>query len=180
MTFFEVYVDEGKFAKTLIQNHKDVEAATLTVEAQEAFIKLLRRIRPGHVWLAPPCTKWSTMQNLNALTPEAQEPLRKERCAEEKAHLKFVANVFYARDEAGLGVSMEHPRGAESWKTKTMEEMDMTNLMDAKCDRCQTGLTVKLSNGLVGKVKKPTRIRTRSPMVYEALNLRASALQESM
>ena len=179
MNFFEVYVDEGRLATTLVQEHEDVEVATFTlpdwdfstIEAQESFISLLKRIRPEHVWLAPPCTKWSSMQNLNALTPEAQEKLKKERCQEEKDHLKFVVQVFDVCADAGLGVSMEHPRGAESWKTKTMSEMDMTYLMDAECDRCQTGLCVKLSNGMIGKVKKPTRIRTNSPLVYDALNL---------
>lgn len=81
MIFFEVYVDEGKLARILIQNHQDVEAATFTlpewdfrtVEAREAFLNLLRRIRPGHVG-------WQ---------------LRKERCSEEKAHLKF-ADVWHA------------------------------------------------------------------------------------
>ena len=52
-----------------------------------------------------------------------------------------------------------------------MEEMDTTYLMDAERDRCRTGLSVKLTNGLIGKMKKPTRIRTNSPLVIEALNL---------
>lgn len=122
MTFFEVYVDEGRLPTKLIQKYEGVEAATFTlpewdfrtVETQEGFINLLKRVRPEHVWLAPPCTKWLTMQNLNALTPEAREKLRRERWEEEKVHLKFVAKIFYACADAGLGISMEHPRGAES------------------------------------------------------------------
>ena len=44
--------------------------------------------------------------------------------------------------------------------------------MDAECDRCRTGLVCRDSNGRVlGKGKKPTRIRTSSPFVHEALHL---------
>ena len=71
---------------------------------------------------------------------ESQCLTPKERCQEEKDHLKFVTQVFYVCADAGLGVSMEHPRGVESWKTRTMPEMDMTYLTDVECDRCQTGL----------------------------------------
>ena len=65
MNFFDVYVDEGRLATTLVQKYKDVEGTTFTlpdwgfrtIEAQESFTSLLKRIRPEPVWLAPPCTK---------------------------------------------------------------------------------------------------------------------------
>ena len=65
MNFFEVYVDKGRLATTLVQKYKDVEGTTFTlldwdfrtIEAQESFASLLKRIRPEPVWLVPPCTK---------------------------------------------------------------------------------------------------------------------------
>ena len=41
-------------------------------EVRRTFLDLLRSERPHFVWLAPPCTKWSTMQNLAARSPDAK------------------------------------------------------------------------------------------------------------
>ena len=66
---------------------------------------------------------------------------------------------------------MENPHRAASWATETMKKLEgMT--YDAVCDRCRTGLHFydRLGNNM-GKVKKPTRLRTNSEDLYEAMNL---------
>ena len=77
------------------------------------------------------------------------------------------------KKEIDSGVSFEHPRWAKSWETKTMKDLEEKNVQDAECDRCRTGLILRDQRGQVlGKVKKPTRIRTNSPSVHEALHLK--------
>jgi len=39
------------------------------------FLQLQEQVCPEFVWLAPPCTAWSSLQNLNVYTPERQEAL---------------------------------------------------------------------------------------------------------
>ena len=89
---------------------------------------------------------------------------------EEKSYLKMIGDLMaICCDETNTGMAMEHPHLAMSWKTETMESMPG---LDAVCNRCQTGLRYVDKAGLVvGKVKKPTRIRTNSDFVFEALDL---------
>lgn len=68
LTFFEVYVVEGQLSKTLLEQHEDVCVANFSLpewdfkksHVRKEFLQLLRE-RPQHVWLAPPCTKWSAI-----------------------------------------------------------------------------------------------------------------------
>ena len=181
MTFFEVYVDEGQLSKTLLSKHEDVCVANFSLpewdftksHVRKEFLQLMKLERPRHVWMAPPCTKWSSMQNLNATTEEEKQKLEEVRKDEEKTHLSFVSQVFEVGEEIDSGVSFEHPRWAKSWETKTMKDLEKKNIQDAECDRCRTGLILRDQRGQVlGKVKKPTRIRTNSPSVHEALHLK--------
>ena len=72
-------------------------------------------------------------------------------------------------DEVDGGMVMERPHLAMSWTTETMNSMQG---MDAICNRCRTGLKSYDREGhCLGKVKKPTRLRTNSPEVFEALDL---------
>ena len=180
MIFFEVYVDEGQLSQKLLDKYADVSVANFSLpewdfkknHVRKEFLQLMREERPLHVWLAPPCTKWSVMQNLNALTEEGKDKLNEARNEEEDSHLVFVAQVFEVGEEIDSGVSYEHPRGAKSWETKTRKGLKERQVMDAECDRCRTGLVCRDSNGRVlGKMKKPIRIRTSNPFVHEALHL---------
>ena len=168
--FSERYVDKGNLATSLAEQYDDVTVATFSlpkwdfskVSVRSAFLKLLKTERPHFVWIAPPCTKWSKMQNLCALTPEYQDYLKEVRMEEESRHLWLTKRVadYCEHDDAGFG--FEHPKEALSWQTDK----------DAICDRCQAGLIYRDAQGkTVGKVKKSTKIRTNSDHVYEALNL---------
>lgn len=115
----------------------------------------------------------SYMQNLNAITDEEKKRLDEGRHDEENTHITFVSQVFDVGEEIDAGVSCEHPRWAKSWETKTMKDLQSKDVMDAECDRCRTGLVLRDQKGkLIGRVKKPTRVRTSSPFVHEALHLK--------
>lgn len=62
---------------------------------------------------------------------------------------------------------MEHPHGADSWKTGTMVEMK--GYVEPVCDRCRTGLYYK--DDEIEGVRKQMRIRTSSRKVAEATDL---------
>ena len=64
--------------------------------------------------------------------------------------------------------AMEHPHGAESWETETLQSM--RGYFEGICNRCRTGLYYK-DEYQEGPVRKQTRVRTSSREVAEALNL---------
>lgn len=86
LLYFELYVDGGNLA-TELAKRPNVTVATFSLPewdfgkdvVRKDFLQLLRSERPHFVWLAPPCTKWSTMQNLAARTPEARKKLEADR-----------------------------------------------------------------------------------------------------
>lgn len=155
LLYFELYVDGGNLAMELA-NRPNVTVATSSLpewdfgkkEARRTFLALLRSERPHFVWLAPPCTKWSTMQNLAARSPEAKKKLEAGRQREEDNHLEFSADVSDVCDDGDIGFGLEQPHWAASWSTKALNRMN-ENLVDAICDRCRAGLVYKNPKGKV-------------------------------
>ena len=115
------------------------------------------------------------MQRLNMIKVEQLAYILGLQKQEEKQQLKLVLDITdICNWEINAGMAMEHPHLAMSWKTKTLESMDG---YDAICNRRRTGLRYNDQMGnYVGKVKKPTKIRTNSQMVFEALDLPCECL----
>ena len=179
LKFFEVYVDKGNLSVYLAKTYEDVEVSTFGLpewdfskkEIREAFTSLLREVDPHFVWFAPPCRKWSAMQRLNRRTDAQKLRLQSERKNEEKTHLDLVNKSAGVCKEITTEFAMEHPHGAESWKTETMKSM--SGYFEAVCDRCQTGLAYYDGEGeWQGNVRKQTRLRTSSKILAESMCLK--------
>ena len=177
LKFFEIYVDRGNLSSHLAANYPDVEVSTFSLpdwdftkqEHRHALIELIKEVRPHFVFIAPPCTKWSSIQGLNAKTPAQRAKLVQARNEEEKSHLQLAKDVFQTGNEMDSPAGMEHPDRARSWETDTMKKMK--GYYEAVCDRCRTGLKIVDEDGITKKVRKPTRIRTQSRIVADAMNL---------
>ena len=176
LKFFEVYVDQGNLSVHLARRYEDVEVSGFSLPewnfldkgVRAEFADLLREVSPDFVWIAPPCRKWSSIQRLNLRTEAQRKKLMKERRSEEESHLSLVSEVAKITKEDENNYACEHPHGADSWKTKTMESMK--GYFEAVCNRCRTGLWFD-DGHCCGPVRKQTRIRTSSRKVAEALNL---------
>lgn len=129
----------------------------LDKEVRQEFTQLLREVSPDFVWIAPPCRKWSSMQRLNLRTESQRKKLAKERKIEEESRLALVSETARITKEDENGYACEHPHGADSWKTRTMESMK--GYCEAICNRCRTGLWFE-DDKFAGPVRKQTRIRT--------------------
>ena len=179
LKFFEVYVDQGNLSLYLTQKHDDVEASTFSLpewdfnepKVRAEFIQLLREVSPDFIWMAPPCRKWSAMQRLNRRTPEQRKALKDTRDDEENSHLTLVKDVSEVTKVIESDYAMEHPHGAESWDTETLQSMK--GYFEGICNRCQTGLYYKDAKQ-EGPVRKQTRKRTNSRNVAEAMHLPCS------
>ena len=84
--FWEVYSGSAGLATAMAEfgwtvrtfdknNGWDFEIAS----HRRRFLELQDEECPDAAWWAPPCTKWSPLQNLNALTPETWEALLANR-----------------------------------------------------------------------------------------------------
>ena len=177
LLFWELYVDHGNLSKYMAEKYPDVQVSNFSLpdwdfskeEVRACFLRLMEQEKPHFIWMAPPCTLWSTMQNLNALDSSSKKRLQQLRDLEEKQHLKHCKDVHDKAEEIVADTGIENPDRAASWKTETWDSME--NFYDATCDRCRTGLAYYENGVFKGKVKKSTRIRTGSVELADALSL---------
>ena len=174
LLFWEVYVDEGHLTKYL-NHYDDVETRVFSLpewnfenkETQKRFLDLMEMERPHHVMVAFECRLWSPMQQMNYRTPERKHLLAEMRAVEERTHLDFYKRIHLKGKTIGTDVTLEQPAEAVSWKTETLESM--RGYFETVLDRCRTGLKLHTSDKVF--VKKPTRFRTTTRRVAEAMNL---------
>ena len=175
MEFWEVYVDEGRLSNYL-SYLGDVRVRTFSLpewdftreDHRAAFRKEVEEKQPHHIMMAPECRLWSPMQNMNYRTPERRLLLEDLRSLEESNHLVFYKDVHLDGKRIGYDTTLEQPADAVSWKTNTLESM--RGYYETVLDRCRTGLRASPDDWLY--VKKPTRFRSTSRKVVEAVNLR--------
>ena len=175
MEFWEVYVDEGRLSNYL-SYLGDVRVRTFSLpewdftreDHRSAFRKEVEEKQPHHIMMAPECRLWSPMQNMNYRTPERRLLLEDLRSLEESNHLVFYKDVHLDGKRIGYDTTLEQPADAVSWKTNTLEPM--RGYYETVLDRCRTGLRASPDDWLY--VKKPTRFRSTSRKVVEAVNLR--------
>ena len=176
LKFWEVYVDEGNLSKYLQRAYHDVEVRQFSLptwnfemkEQQAAFRRLVEQEEPHHVMVTPECRLWSPMQNLNYRTPERRELLRDLRILEEETHLTFYKDIHIDGKRLVYDTTFENPADAASFETPTLDSMK--GYFETVLDRCRTKLKASPEDEMY--VRKPTRFRSSSRKVCEAVNLR--------
>ena len=68
---------------------------------------------------SPPCTVWSSLQNLWKAMPGGEDGLQQVRRAAEQ-HLKFCCELYWHPNRSGFYFIHEHPETAASWKLPCM------------------------------------------------------------
>ena len=110
---------------------------------------------------SPPCTHFSTLQELNKFNQRYNE----ERLArfndnliKATEHIRFCIKLYRMQMGNGRYWLHEHPWSAKSWQIPEMEELlKDPKVQVAYADQCQFGLTEKISSGSDerGPAKKP-------------------------
>ena len=106
--------------------------------------------------LAPPCTVWSSLQNLNIDTPEKQIARQADRDFEENTHLKMCKRAYQKQRREGRHAGLEQPKNARSWGTPTLMSVSGH---DAIFDQCSYGCALPDENGDYIPIKKSTALR---------------------
>ena len=174
--FWELYVDIGSLSQEMSKK-PGTEAAVFGLrewdldnsENQATFKRLMCDVMPSHIWMSPPCTLWSTTQNLNCRTEAQKRELLRKCQTVARRQLNFVYEVFLVAVEMGSHATIEHPAGSAMWKTRPI--CDIPYYHDVMVDRCRTGLQAKGDDGPFGPVRKRTLLRTTSTPLARALSL---------
>ena len=130
---------------------------------QEA-LRLVRENRPALVLLSPPCTPFSPMRRL---TDFKRDPdVVDQELREGERHVDFSVSVALIQINAGRGFLFEHPRGAKSWKMRSLQKLKAhPQVYTVSLDMCQ----FELQNSKGDTVLKPTLLLTNIETLATAL-----------
>ena len=173
--FWEVYAGQSNLSKAMSDLGYEITTFDLNsgwnfekAHHRREFFRLLRRVCPDFVWLAPPCTVWSPLQNLTWRSEEQLHALQCERDYQEHVHLKFTSRVFVEQSGENRDAGAEQPRRALSWKTTTFERMAEQGHM-AQVDQCAYGAVLPDEHGVLTPIRKPTSLCLTSPTLADDL-----------
>ena len=139
-------------------------------KVQSRVIKMVAEGKPLFVIGSPPCTAFSSMQNLSAHKRDPKV-INEERRRGER-HLNFCIKVYLQQVKAGRFFVHEHPDAASSWKIEGMIELMMMAGVDAaRVDMCQFGLTI-IEKGEEKLARKRTKIVSNSAEVLKRVETR--------
>ena len=136
---------------------------------RRAFLRLMHEERPHVVWFAPPCPKWSPLQNLTARGQNQQELLDVERQSQHASHLKLTRRGFEHQYSTGGIAVVEHPKPSLAWRTPAFRDMPG---WAAILDQCAVGAKLPNQYGRLTPIKKATRLQVTHKVLFDMLSLR--------
>jgi hypothetical protein len=130
----------------------------------------IRAEEPFLVVGSPPCTMFSSMQNMNKKRGKAEWQERRHAA---EILLTFAAAVYKLQVSSGRHFLHEHPAGATSWRSPAIAKLLATPGVSAVvAHQCAFGLQTSAPGGGHAPAKKPTRFMSSAPAVLEALSRR--------
>ena len=130
-------------------------------------LRLVREHRPALVLLSPPCTPFSPMRRL---TDFKRDPgLVGRELHEGERRVDFSVSIALIQINAGRGFLFEHPRGAKSWKMRSLEKLQAhPQVYTVYLDMCQ----FELQNSRGDRFLKPTLLLTNIETLATPLSRR--------
>ena len=128
-------------------------------------MRLFYQVLPDYVWLVPPCTKWSPLQQLAMNAAAQAEALQANRDYEEQTHLAFTSTVYNKQKQGKRHATIEQPQPSAAWATDTMQQ---TPGHDSLVHQCQYGATMPDNYGEHQFVKKATTLRVTDEHLAQA------------
>ena len=172
LQFWEVYSGSGNLAKAMQKRGYHVQTFDLSngwdftqTQHRRQFMRLFYQVLPDYVWLAPPWTKWSPLQQLAANTAAQAEALQANRDYEEHTHLAFTSIVYNKQKQGKRHATIEQPQPSAAWATDTMQQ---TPGHDSLVHQCQYGATMPDNYGEHQFVKKATTLRVTDEHLAQA------------
>ena len=150
----EAIRQKGGKAERFTFEHGDLS----THEGQAELLRMIRRLQPRHIWMAPECGPWCSWSRFNAnRSITGYEKIQASRELS-RVHLKLCNLIMKIQVNAGRHFHMENPIHSELWnQIEVRDILDNTN--DLKFDQCQFGLRHPETDQLI---KKGTRVQSTS------------------
>ena len=170
--FWEVYSGCGNLSAAMAAIGFDVRQFDLPdwnfekAQDRTLFFDLMDSERPDIIWLAPPCTKWSPLQALNAKDQARMDWLQAERDFHHATHLKFTAKVYRRANNCGQVAVIEHPIASKAWKTQAFSHLPG---YATRVDQCALGCGLPDANGVWRPIKKGTRLQVNHDHLHAHL-----------
>ena len=120
------------------------------------------------VWLAPPCKKWSRMQNINQRTAEQTELLQLDRAYEHTTNLKFTRRVYLRQQRGGRQAYVEQRLWSLAWKTPALQLGGYRAIFD----QCAYGAGFWTSPTAWHYIRKPTAVLSTEESFAETMSLK--------
>ena len=175
---WEVFAGLGR-TSTCLQEYPHVELRTFSLvggwdfedpENRQLFLKMLRDEKPDEILLAPMCTLWSPLQELNAAQSDVyRRNLIRERKVNHDTILTMCAEAYLEQQKHGRHATIEHPWNSRAWATKAFSSLE-DGSFDCYVDQCMYGLVIPTDLGDEVPARKPTCFRTTKESL--ALELR--------
>ena len=132
---------------------------------RERVRKMVRETAPFLVIGSPPCTMFSSLQNLSKGRRNKADFDRKMKTAKE--HVKFCLEIYKMQMAEGRYFLHEHPNSAKSWEMPEVADMVAHEDVDVvTCDMCAYGLKIADALG-EGLVEKRTKLMSNPPEVLK-------------
>ncbi len=134
---------------------------------QDKAIELIAEQEPWLLVLSPPCTAFSSLQNLNKGKRDAETVDEEYRQAIK--HVVFAAKLCRIQLDAGRRFMIEHPVAATSWSLQCLQELiNETGVKRTNFDFCMVGMQATDQDG-EGAAKKRTGVLSNSEEISKAL-----------
>ena len=140
-------------------------------EVRARVKKLVAESKPFMLIGSPPCTMFSTLQNLSKAKRNEKKFNEKEVA---KKHVKFCVELYKMQLKGGRHFLHEHPKEATSWTMDEVKDLAETpGVLTAVCDMCAYGLKIKDEKG-EALVEKRSKFLTSSPEVCKRISLQCT------
>ena len=93
-----------------------------TPEGLKFILGRVRRERPQHIWLSPPCGPFSPMQHVNQRTEQQQQQLAQKRRDVMKVYVG-VCCVVHAAVQAGIHCTIEMSERCDAWRLPLFQHL---------------------------------------------------------
>ncbi|CAJ1416750.1 unnamed protein product [Effrenium voratum] len=140
----------------------------MEAECTRAFLQFQDEELPDVVWLAPPCKKWSRMQNINQRTAEQTELLQLDRAYEHTTNLKFTRRVYLRQQRGGRQAYVEQRLWSLAWKTPALQLGGYRAIFD----QCAYGAGFWTSPTAWHYIRKPTAVLSTEESFAETMSLK--------
>ena len=137
-----------------------------TFEGQVHLLRMICRLRPKHIWVAPECFPWCAWNRFNATqSSRLYERIQRDKNLS-KEHLVLCALICKIQVQNGRHFTMENPGTSDMWK---QEELDVVMRLTktVHLDQCRFGLVHPEDDR---PLKKHTRLQTTSNQIVRDLD----------